>query len=78
MAGVMSNKKIRDIKAYLEKAPGITIPVERSGKTLLLKKLQYNGKAITDEGETITLTYEELEASWKYATEQLSRYKVSE
>jgi hypothetical protein len=73
VAGVMSNKKIKDIKAYLKQAPGNTISFERSGKTFLLKELRYDGKAITDENETFTLTYEELESCWRYAVERLSR-----
>ena len=73
MAGVMNQRKIKEIKAYLKQTPQNTIPFERSGKTFLLKELQYNGKAITDENETLTLTFEELEHCWKYATEQTSR-----
>jgi hypothetical protein len=73
MAGVMNRRKIRDIKAYLNHAPQNTIPIERSEKTFLLKELRYDGKAITVDNETLTLTFEELEHCWKYATEQLSR-----
>ena len=73
MASVMSRRKIREIKAYLQQAPGNTIPFERSGKTVQLKEVRYDGKAITAENETFTLTYEELERCWKYAVEQLSR-----
>jgi hypothetical protein len=72
MTGVMSRSKIRDIKAYLRQAPGNTIPFERSDKTFRLKELRYDGKAITDENETFTLTYEELEHCWKYAVERLN------
>jgi hypothetical protein len=72
MAGVMSRRKISDIKAYLKQAPGNTIPLERPGKAFLLKELRYDGKAITDENETFTLTYEELASCWKYAMERLS------
>jgi hypothetical protein len=72
MAGVMNKRKIRDIKAYLKQTSQNTIPFERSDKTFLLKELRYDGKAITVDNETLTLTFEELEHCWKYASEQLS------
>ena len=72
MAGVMSRRKIGEIKAYLKKKPGNTLPFERSGKTYQLKEVRYDGKAITDENETFTLTYEELKSCWRYAVERLS------
>jgi hypothetical protein len=68
MAGVMNKRKIKDIKAYLKQTPQNTIPFERSDKTFLLKELRYDGKAITVDNETLTLTFEELERCWKYAT----------
>ena len=72
MAGVMSRRKIGEIKAYLKKKPGNTLPFERSGRTYQLKEVRYDGKAITDENETFPLTYEELENCWRYAVDRLS------
>ncbi len=72
MAGVMSRRKIGEIKAYLKKKPGNTLPFERSGKTYQLKEVRYDGKAITDENETFALTFEELENCWRYAVDRLS------
>jgi len=72
MAGVMSRRKIGEIKAYLKKEPGNTIPFGRSGKIVQLKEVRYDGKAVTDENETFSLTYEELESCWRYAVERLS------
>lgn len=72
MAGIMSRRKIGEIKAYLKKKPGNTLPFERSGKTYQLKEVRYDGKAITDENETFALTYEELENCWRYAVDRLS------
>lgn len=72
MAGVMSRRKIGEIKAYLKKGLENTIPFERSGKTVQLKEVRYDGKAITAENETFSLTYEELESCWRYAMERLS------
>jgi hypothetical protein len=73
MTSVMNKRKIREIKAYLKQGPHNTIPFEPSDKAFLLKELRYDGKAITIDNETLTLTFEELEHCWKYATEQPDR-----
>ena len=56
MAGVMSRRKIGEIKAYLKKKPGNTLPFERSGRTYQLKEVRYDHqKSLTNYSNTCIL-----------------------